>query len=358
MNYGDGVYGGIFVAALYSNAYFENDIPTIIDKALLTIPEESDYYKIIKDVETLHNQYPADWRAAWHELQNKWGEEDICGAGDNFNIDAKLNGAYIVLGLLYGEGDPVKTIEITTRCGQDSDCNPSNALAVLGVLKGFSNLPDYMKEGIMAVGDTNFINTNYSFNKAVESTYNYAIGLVKENGGEVTSKKIKIKIQEPVSPELEVSFPNVVFDRKISVLDKNAWKMNRNWNLQLKAGNKEADFHALVSGNKGYDIELTFSGTGVSITGDWVKDGGKADVFLDGKLHRTIDTYYDFSGQQHKGVSIWHVFGLQPGEHKVKILVKGGKRPESENTNVYISGATIFKTVARKNTKFKFTFEQ
>ena len=34
MNYGDGVYGGIFVAALYCEAYFESDIPVIIDNAL------------------------------------------------------------------------------------------------------------------------------------------------------------------------------------------------------------------------------------------------------------------------------------------------------------------------------------
>ena len=50
MNYGDGVYGGIFVAALYSEAYFESDILKIIEKALRSIPAESDYYKIIKDV--------------------------------------------------------------------------------------------------------------------------------------------------------------------------------------------------------------------------------------------------------------------------------------------------------------------
>ena len=34
MNYGDGVYGGIFVAALYAEAYFESDIMKIIEKAL------------------------------------------------------------------------------------------------------------------------------------------------------------------------------------------------------------------------------------------------------------------------------------------------------------------------------------
>ncbi len=192
MNYGDGVYGGIFVAALYSEAYFESDIPKIIEKALRSIPAESDYYKIIKDVIKLHQQYPSDWRASWQELENKWGDVDICGdgAGKPFNIDAKLNGAYIVMGLLYGEGDPMKTLEITTRCGQDSDCNPSNALAVLGVIKGFSGLPDYMQQGVKAIGDSLFINTTYSFNSAVKATDDYARDLIVKDGGKVTDKKI------------------------------------------------------------------------------------------------------------------------------------------------------------------------
>jgi hypothetical protein len=44
-----------------------------------------------------------------------------------FDIDTKVNAAYIVIGLLYGDGIYEKTIDIATRCGQDSDCNPSNA---------------------------------------------------------------------------------------------------------------------------------------------------------------------------------------------------------------------------------------
>ena len=138
-----------------------------------------------------------------------------------FNIDAKLNGAYIVMGLLYGEGDPVKTLEITTRCGQDSDCNPSNAMAVLGVIKGFSGLPDYMQQGVKAMGDSLFINTTYSFNSAVRATDKYALDLIAKDGGKVTDKKIMVKIQEPVAPKNEVSFPDVVFDKRVSVFDEN-----------------------------------------------------------------------------------------------------------------------------------------
>ncbi len=152
MNYGDGVYGGVFLGALYSQAYFESDIRKLIGKALLSLPAKSDYAKIINDVMILQDHYPADWRAAWKELEAKWGSVHICDAGSTSNIDAKFNGAFIVMGLLYGDGDPVKTMEVTTRCGQDSDCNPSNAMAVLGVIKGFSGLPQAYREAVQAMG--------------------------------------------------------------------------------------------------------------------------------------------------------------------------------------------------------------
>ncbi len=74
MNFGDGVYGGIFVGALYSAAYFENDISKIIDQALLSIPAESDYSKIVKDVILLHHHYPADWRGSVGRTRSQMGQ--------------------------------------------------------------------------------------------------------------------------------------------------------------------------------------------------------------------------------------------------------------------------------------------
>jgi len=358
MNYGDGVYGGIFVAALYSEAYFETDIPKIIDKALLSIQSGSDYYKIVKDVIKLHQQYPANWQDAWKELEEKWGDVDICGAGSTFNIDAKLNGAYIVMGLLYGEGDPMKTLEVSTRCGQDSDCNPSNALAVLGVIKGFSGLPENMQAGVKALGDTLFIHTTYSFNSAVENTYKYACELIVKDNGEVTDRKINVKIQEPVAPVLEVAFPDLVFDKKVSIFEEQAWSFKGKWKpLEITGRDKEVRKQSIYAEKTGDELEITFTGTGISLTGNWYKDGGKADVYVDGTLHRSIDTYYDFANQQHTE-SIWHVVNLAPGDHKVKLVVKGEKRPESLGTRVYITSATIFKTEQKKNDSYKFSFEE
>jgi len=357
MNYGDGVYGGIFVAALYSEAYFELDIPKIIERALQSIPSGSDYYKIVRDVVILHGQYPADWQAAWQELEDKWGDVDICGAGSSFNIDAKLNGAYIVMGLLYGEGDPMKTMEIATRCGQDSDCNPSNAMAVLGVIKGFSGLPQDMQAGVKAVSDSVFIHTSYSFNTAVSSTYKYALELIGKNGGTVTDKKIKVKMQAPVEPSLEVAFPDVVFDRRISIFEESAWTFKGKWSpLETTGWDKQVVKQSMFAENAGDELEIAFNGTGISLVGNWFKDGGKADVYVDGVLHRSIDTYYDFANQQHVE-SIWHILNLQPGDHKVRLVVKGERRPESAGTRVYITSAVVFKTASKKNDTRKFSFE-
>jgi hypothetical protein len=312
MNYGDGLYGGIFVAALYSQAFFSSDISGIIYYALKSIPAESDYYKIVKDVILLHKHYPTDWQAAWKELEEKWDNVDICGAGSTFNIDAKLNGAYIVMGLLYGEGDPLKTMEISTRCGQDSDCNPSNAMAVLGVIKGFKNLPAEFTKGVIEYKDSIFINTNYSFVKAVDNTYDYALGFIEKESGIISGKKIKIKVQEPVAPALEVSFPNVVLDKKITVFEKNSWKFKGVWQTitrNSRTGNEIVNI-SQCGEKKGDEVEFTFDGTGVSLTGTWNKGGGKADIYIDDKFDRTIDTYFNYNSQQYGNTSIWHKLNL------------------------------------------------
>lgn len=360
MNYGDGVYGGVFVAALYSEAYFENDIPKVIEKALLSIPAQSDYAKIVNDVIVLHKQYPSDWRAAWNELEAKWGKVQICASGTTFNIDAKLNGAYIVMGLLYGEGDPLKTMEVATRCGQDSDCNPSNAMAVLGVIKGLSGLPAEYREAVMAIGDSLFDNTDYSFNKAVEKTLEYAQKLNVANGGESTNEELIIKVQKPVPFALEDAFPKLVFDKRVSVSDNSAWEAKGQWNgLGNTDGKaqKQVKNQPAVSGKAGDEISFSFEGTGASIEGHWLKDGGKADVYVDGEFKRSIDCYFNFSNQEHRNMNIFHVTNLPQGKHVIRLVVKGEKRPESAGTNVYVAQAVVFKTADKTNENYKFSFQ-
>jgi hypothetical protein len=165
MNYGDGLYGGQFVGGMYAEAFFINDIEKIILAGLKCIPQESQYAECIRDVLAWYKQNPDDWQKTWQLVEAKYQDNPdyrkySCDKGD-FNIDAKINGAYIVIGLLYGGGDPDKTIVITTRCGQDSDCNPSSAGGILFTTIGFKNLPDKFKSALNPEGK--FSHTPYNF---------------------------------------------------------------------------------------------------------------------------------------------------------------------------------------------------
>ena len=49
-----------------------------------------------------------------------------------------------------------------------------------------------------------------------------------------------------------------------------------------------SDFH-----EKGAEAEIVFDGTGAILTGPYLPNGGKADVYLDGKLQKTVDVNSD-----------------------------------------------------------------
>ena len=167
MNYGDGLYGGQFVGAMYAEAFFETDITKIIEAGLACIPAESQYAEAIRDVVRWHGDNPGDWQKTWQQIEDKYNlnhdyrKFSCSGVSHEFNIDAKINGAYIVMGLLYGEGDMDQTIIISMRCGQDSDCNPSNAAGILATSLGMENLSEQYKTGIDDT--TKFSFTAYDF---------------------------------------------------------------------------------------------------------------------------------------------------------------------------------------------------
>ncbi|NVO18454.1 MAG: ADP-ribosylglycohydrolase family protein [Bacteroidetes bacterium] len=355
MNYGDGVYGGVFLSALYTLAFFETDINQIVSDAMHTLPAESDYSKTIADVILLHNHYPSDWRAAWKELYQKWGKENICEAGSTFNIDAKINGAFVVMGLLYGDGDPLKTMEISARCGQDADCNPSSAMAVVGVVKGLRSLPQEFQDAVKKMGDSLFINTNYSFNKAVDQTLKYAKELCISNGGKANEDGLDVKVQPLHSVAMEASFPDMIFRKRVSAFHSNDWDFKGNWQ---NSGNSQNAETAKFSDQKGDEATFAFTGTGVSIIGNWFKSGGKADVYIDGSFKKSIDCYFHYANQEHENINICHVLNLPEGKHTIKLVVKGEKRPESLGAGVYISGAIVYSKGRKPHEEYKFSFQQ
>ncbi|WP_044269706.1 ADP-ribosylglycohydrolase family protein [Bacteroides timonensis] len=208
MNYGDGWYGGVYVGAMYSLAFVSNDIEFIVTEALKVIPEESLYYKCMKDVIDWYRQYPDDWKRTWFECERKYSEDIGCpdGVFVPYNIDATINSAYILIGLLYGRGDFFRTIDIATRCGQDSDCNPASAAGILGTMLGYSGIPEYWMKNLREAEDIDFAFTSSSLNKAYQMSYNHALQMVERNGGCVGDSTVTIICQKPVSVRLEKAF--------------------------------------------------------------------------------------------------------------------------------------------------------
>jgi len=189
MNYGDGLYGGQFVGGMYAEAFFEDDIIKIVEAGLKCIPKGSQYYECIRDVLKWYRQNPDDWEKTWRLIAEKY-QDNVeyrrfsCGGPKTaFNIDAKINGGYIVMGLLYGEGDPDATIVISTRCGQDSDCNPSNAGGVMFTIIGFKNLPDKFKSALNPEGK--FSHTPYNFPMLIEVSKKLVRQAVERAGGRI-----------------------------------------------------------------------------------------------------------------------------------------------------------------------------
>jgi hypothetical protein len=155
-----------------------------------------------------HKQYPNDWKQTWMEIQKRWSEDIGCpdGVFSAFNIDARTNAAYIVLGLLYGKGDFEKTLQISTRAGQDSDCNPSSAAGILGTMTGYKQIPAYWKMGLKEIEDMPFKYTTMSLNNVYAISYKHALEMIRRNGGSVTGKSVKIALQHPETVRFEKSF--------------------------------------------------------------------------------------------------------------------------------------------------------
>lgn len=289
MNYGDGWYGGVYVGAMYALSFVSDDIEFIVTEALKTIPEESSYYKCMSDVINWHKQYPNDWKQTWFECEKKWSSEIGCpdGVFVPLNIDALINSAYILIGLLYGEGDFYKTLDISTRCGQDSDCNPASAGGILGTIIGYSNIPEYWMKNLKEVEDLNFAYTDISLNRAYKMSFSQALQVVERNGGSISGDDVTIKCQQAVPVRYEKAFENMYPIEKMPV------------NKHIAALDP-----------------ISFEGTGIVFKGAvHAKDDkyvAKVEMYIDGELTETANLPASYTTRRY---DLFWKYQLPKGKH-------------------------------------------
>lgn len=208
MNYGDGWYGGVYVAAMYSLAFVGDDIAFVVEEALKVLPRESAFARCIRDVVACYRNDPDDWKKAWFEVERKWAQDVGCPdfVFNPGNIDARVNGAYVVVGLLYGHGDFGRTLQIAARCGQDSDCNPASAGGILGTMLGYDRIPAVWRDPVKPIEDKPFAYTTMSLNKVYQTGLQQAVEMICKNGGSVEGETVRLPVQPIKAVPLEVSF--------------------------------------------------------------------------------------------------------------------------------------------------------
>ena len=208
MNYGDGMYAGQFVGALYAAAFFESDPVKITETALQAIPASCQYAEMVRDILAWYRADPNDWEKTWQLCQKKYRENPEYQKASNGGIDCKINGANVLLGLLYGQRDPDRTITIAMRGGQDSDCNPSSAAGVLFTTMGLAKLPERFTKDL---NQTNiFSHTAYSFPRLIAVCEKLAREVVVKSGGRIEKRSgeefFVLPVRVPQPSKLELSW--------------------------------------------------------------------------------------------------------------------------------------------------------
>ncbi len=298
MNYGDGWYGGVYIGAMYALAFTSGDINYIVSESLKTVPKQSEFYQCINDVINWHKKYPADWKQTWLEVQKKWANDIGCpdGVFSPFNIDAKVNAAYVVMGLLYGDKDFTKSLEIATRCGQDADCNPSSAGGILGAVLGYDKIPAYWKMGLQEAENIDFKYTAMSLNRVYDIGLKHALQNIQRNGGKINGDNITITAQTPIAVKFEKSFEGQYPVLKIPV----QWSASKD------------------------SINFDFEGTGFVLKGDASQWENKSDyifktqLYVDGKLVELPDLPVSFTARRHE--LCWK-YQLPKGKHTVQFTI-------------------------------------
>ena len=228
-----------------------------------------------------------------------------------FNIDAKINAAYVVLGLLYGNKDFTKTLDISTRAGQDADCNPSSAGGILGTILGYDKIPAYWKMGLKEAENIDFKYTTISLSDVYEIGLKHALQNIEKNGGKINGNNISIATQTPDVVKLEQGFPNIYPVSDVSLGKK--------------------DFK---------ELSFEFEGTGFILSGSADKKSDKnadyvfdAELFIDGNKVETAKLPTNYTTRR---LELFWKYDLPKGKHKVEVKVLNPHQDYALNAWEYV----------------------
>lgn len=155
---GEGTYAEFFTAAVESAAFVERDFRKLVEIGLSKIPEGC---RVARSVKIALDCYDSglDWKEARQRLV-----EDSADLGW---FQAPANLGFVILGMLYGEGDFKKSMICAINCGDDTDCTGATLGSIFGILYGTAGIPEdwrrHIGDSIVTISlnnaDRNFVSS-------------------------------------------------------------------------------------------------------------------------------------------------------------------------------------------------------
>ena len=133
-------------------AVSDRPIEELLLESLKAVDPSSAQAEAVHDALRQFAENPEDWKTARRHFHAKWYTPkekpwDTHAVPRKWNDNSTpLNGAMVVLALLYGKGDFYKTGQYAMALGYDADCNAATAGAVVGVRVGYAaieKLPNF-----------------------------------------------------------------------------------------------------------------------------------------------------------------------------------------------------------------------
>ena len=278
---GEGTYAAMFVAAMQSCAFYENNIRKIIETGLSFIPETS---RVAKSVRLALKLY--DDGTAFKEARKAVVKE----TEDMGWFQAPCNVSFVILGLLYGEGDYKKSMICAINCGDDTDCTGATIGALMGIMGGTEFIPqdwaEYIGDKIVSVAlDLSYVYLAKSCSEITNRIHNLvpaslmAYGIYTEyTDGE---DELQYELQERRNPlwqipetGLSVNFPDAIIFKARVELDKYKIKPFETVTLKFVVQNTTNDQKRVVAR--------------LLLPEGWTADKNTASVYIDEMYRREL----------------------------------------------------------------------
>ncbi len=143
---GEGVYAEIFITAMESAAFSENDIRKLIEIGLTYIPEECAVFRGIRSALDAYDR-GITWEESrelimkeyighleWHEIAVEDAEKGYDQGKMGWDVPSNI--MIIIFALLFGKGDFDRSICTAVHYGEDTDCTAGTIAALFGIMYG------------------------------------------------------------------------------------------------------------------------------------------------------------------------------------------------------------------------------